>query len=300
MTASNTLKMALLDRRGVIRVGGPDARPLLQGIISNDVDKVTPTQTIWAALLTPQGKYLHDFFVCQINDDLYLDCELDRRDDLLARLRRFKLRSDVAVKPADVLQIAAFFQYDGAHPWSGQPAGEAQQVKDGCIYVDPRLSSAGARALAPKDTISALAEKYGANLTPSADQDIFRITLGLPDGSRDISVEKSVLLEAGFDELNGIDWHKGCYMGQEVTARTYHRGLVKRRLVPVHFEGTTPATATPLFADDKEVGVVASTSGQKGLAMLRIEAIDPNIVITAGGTRVIASKPDWVNIRSAG
>ncbi len=292
MTATDSIKLSLLDHRGVIRVAGPDARALLQGIVSNDVDKVTATQAIWAALLTPQGKYLHDFFVCQIGEYIFLDCELGRRDDLLTRLKRFKLRSDVTVEPADDLCVAVLFPAASANPWADRQAGESREVDGGCVYADPRLCLAGARALLPPANLAALAERFGAVTVPSSDYDAFRIGLGLPDGSRDIAVEKSGLLEAGFDQLNGIDWHKGCYMGQEVTARTYHRGLVKRRLVPVHFEGAPLATATPLFANDKQVGEVMSAIGQNGLAMLRLDAIAPKIAITSGQTRVIATKPD--------
>jgi folate-binding protein YgfZ len=293
MTATKQLKLAVLDNRGVIRVGGADARALLQGVISNDIDKVSPAHAIWSALLTPQGKYLHDFFVGQIGENLFLDCEKERREDLLKRLKRFKLRSDVSVDSADDLCVAVLFSINAPDLFGEKAAGAAEPIDGGSVFIDPRLFQAGARIITPAPGLPSLAEKYSAAPGDALEYDALRISLGLPDGSRDIGVEKSVLLEAGFDELNGIDWHKGCYMGQEVTARTYHRGLVKRRLMPIRFDGPPAPAATPLLVENQEVGEITSVAGDRGLAMVRLDALDAVGEITANGARVVAMKPDW-------
>ena len=282
-----------LENRGVLRLTGADARPFLQGIVSNDVDKIAPHRAIWAALLTPQGKYLHDFFICQVDGALLLDCELDRRDDLAKRLRRFKLRSDVSVEAPEGMSVAAIFPAHGSAAAADEEAGAATPLADGSVFVDPRLREGGLRAIMPTDDIAALLEEHGATWAEPGAYERFRIALGLPDGSRDMAVEKTVLLEAGFDELNGVDWQKGCYMGQEVTARTYHRGLVKRRLVPVDLEGPLPTPGAALYAGDKEVGEITTVAGMSALAMLRLDALEPGVVLTSGPTRAIPRPPAW-------
>ncbi len=211
-------RLAALPERGVIEVGGEDRIDFLQGLISNDVTLAAPGQAVWAALLTPQGKYLADFFILADADRLLLDCERAQIPMLLQRLSRFRLRSKVALRVVDDLSVYA--------AWDGAPTGQA------IAAPDPRLPAAGWRVLSATPLPTTALQ---------VDWDRHRLALGLPDGSRDLEAEKSVLLEAGFDELNGVSWTKGCYMGQELTARTKYRGLVKRRLVPVTVAGSLPA-----------------------------------------------------------
>jgi folate-binding protein YgfZ len=152
---------------------------------------------------------------------------------------------------------------------------------------DPRLPEAGWRVLAPPPI------PVSAN---AADYDAHRIGLGLPDGSKDMEAEKSVLLEGGFDELNGISWTKGCYMGQELTARTRYRGLLKRRLVPVAIEGPAPERGTPIMTPDgAEAGEMRSSQGAQGLALLRLEWLDKG-ALAAGGARLTPQPPSWMKL----
>ena len=161
-------------------------------------------------------------------------------------------------------------------------------------FVDPRLPELGVRVLAPAGQAAAL---LGARPeAPLAAYDALRLELGVPDGSRDLIVEKALLLENGFDELNGVDWQKGCYMGQELTARTKYRGLIKQRLFPVRIEGALPAPGTPIYRDGQEVGELRSGSGHRALAMLRLEAVTAGQKLMAGDVGVLPEIPAWMRL----
>jgi len=265
--------IAALPARAVLAVTGEDRVGYLQGLVSNDVAESGLGRAVWAALLTPQGKWLADFFILSDGERLLLDCERAQLPMLLQRLARYRLRSRVA------LSEAAFQVYVA---WDGEPAVMAISARD------PRLPEAGWRVLST-DPISTNATE--------ADWDRHRLSLGLPDGSRDMEAEKSVLLEAGFDELNGVSWTKGCYMGQELTARTKYRGLVKRRLVPVRVEGTIPAPGTPILRDGREVGTMRSANGRQGMAVLRLEALQG--ALTSGDATITPVVPGWMRAGTA-
>lgn len=283
------------ESRGLVRIEGPDARAFLQGIVSNDVDKVSPARAIYAALLTPQGKYLYDFFIAELGGVLIVDCESARREDLVRRLARYKLRSKVAIEAAaPELAVALVYGADALAAVELPPErGAAKALAGGVVYTDPRLAEIGARAILPR---ASAASVVGAALRPGspADYDKRRIRLGLPDGSRDLEIEKSLLLENGFDELGGVDWDKGCYMGQELTARTHYRALVKKRLVPVDIEGPPPAPGTPILGDGAEAGVMRSSSDGMGLALLKREALDGAQSLTAGAAKLAPRVPAWL------
>ena len=240
--------LAHLPDRAVLEVSGDDRVSFLQGLVSNDVAQAQPGRAVWAALLTPQGKWLADFFILSDGARLLLDCERAQAEDLQRRLTRFRLRAKVAVAPAPLRVHAAW--------------GLAPEV-GGIVAPDGRTADAGWRVL------SEGALPVNADME---DWDLHRLALGLPDGSRDMEAEKSTLLEAGFDEFGGVSWTKGCYMGQELTARTKYRGLLKRRLAPVRVEGALPAPGTPVTKDGVEVGTMRSGRGTLGLALLRLGA----------------------------
>lgn len=289
----------VLEDRGVLALTGDDARTFLQGLISNDINKVTPTQAIHAALLTPQGKYLHDFFIVETADGtLLLDGERARLDDLAKRLKLYKLRAKVTIEDqSDQWRIAALPGGAGTDVLGSEP-GAAMTKDGGVLFADPRLTALGARAILPADGAEATLSELGLSSGDRAAYDILRLSLGVPDGSRDMIVDKSILLESGFDELNGIDWKKGCYMGQELTARTKYRGLVRKRLLPVEIEGALPEAGTPVTLNGKEVGevrsAVADGTGGRGLAMIRLEHLEAGGPFEAAGAKITPRKPDWV------
>jgi len=264
--------IAALSARSVVAITGEDRVPFLQGLVSNDVADAAPGRAVWAALLTPQGKWLADFFIFSDGERLLLDCERAQSPMLRQRLSRYRLRSRVVLAETELQVFVA---------WNGAPA------VDGIVARDPRLAEAGWRMLS--------AEQIAVNATEE-EWDLHRVALGLPDGSRDMESEKSILLEAGFDELNGVSWTKGCYMGQELTARTKYRGLVKRRLVPVRIEGVVPAPGTPILRDGREVGTMRSTVGQRGMAVVRLEALES--MLTSEGATITPAAPPW--LRSSG
>jgi folate-binding protein YgfZ len=276
----------LARERALISLSGPDRAAFLQGLVSNDLTKASAGRALYAAFLTAQGKYLHDIFIATWGDRLLIECEAARRGDLLRRLSLYKLRSKIALAEETGLAVGLYFG-EGALSSLGLPPepGTARAEGDGIVFTDPRLAALGARAYLPAGELPAESGRW-------ADYDRLRISLGVPDGSRDLPVEKAILLENGFDELNAIDWDKGCYMGQELTARTRYRGLVRKRLMPVLIEGPAPSFGAPLMLGDKEAGEMRSANGELGLALVRIDAFGQGH-LSSGEARLTPMKPDW-------
>ncbi len=278
MGAQAVTRIATLGHRAAIAVEGEDRVTFLQGLVSQDVTQAEPGRALWSALLTPQGKWLAEFFIIADGARLLLDVEADSRDDIVQRLSRFRLRSKASVAPVDYVVQAGW-------------GGPAPVVTDGLVAEDTRLPEAGFRILSPAG--------LAANAT-LGEWDAHRIALGLPDGARDLERDKTVLLEAGFDELGGISWTKGCYMGQELTARTRYRGLLKRRLVPVAIEGETPPPGTIVMTEEgRDVGTMRSAEGGQGLAVLRLEVLDGQIALIAGAARLKPQLPGWMKLPGA-
>jgi folate-binding protein YgfZ len=266
-------RLAALPSRTVLEIAGEDCIAFLQGLVSNDVTEAAPGCAVWAALLTPQGKWLADFFIFADGERLLLDCERQQVESIQQRLSRFRLRSKVTLRALN--ELAVYAAWDGVPPQA-----------DAIAAADPRLPEAGWRLLSAAQLPTTALE---------SDWDRHRLALGLPEGSRDLESEKTILLEAGFDELHGVSWTKGCYMGQELTARTKYRGLIKRRLVPVSIEGPLPVPGTPVLRDGSEVGTMRSGIGQSGLAVLRLDSTES--VLTCGGATLTPQIPIWMQTR---
>ncbi len=289
-----------LTHRGVLAVSGADARGFLQGLISNDINKVGPDRAIYAAFLTPQGKYLHDFFIAQIGDRLMIDCEGARLDDLVRRLGFFRLRAEVSLEDASERFTVLALLGDGAHDSESLRGHEGRggPFAGGVCFVDPRYAGMGARALLPRDGGVEALEAAAFTRGAAEDYERARLSYGLPDGSRDLKIEKSLLLENGFEELNGLDWDKGCYVGQELTARTRYRGLVRRRLLPVTVEGPLPESGTPIMLGESAAGEMRSGLDKMGLALLRLETVEKaekeGTLLTAKGAKLTPHRPAWM------
>jgi folate-binding protein YgfZ len=270
-----------LAHRALIAISGEDRRAFLQGLVSADVEQASEHRALYGAYLTPQGKYLYDFFLTEHDGALLLEVEAAGRDDLIKRLSRFRLRSKVSLALKDDWQVYAVI---GAPP---RDAGSVEPWEGGLSVSDPRLAAAGQRVWLPKPPDLPESE--------FAVWDAHRIELGLADGSRDMIPEKTILLEAGFDELHGVDWNKGCFMGQEVTARSKYRGQVKKRLLPVAIEGEAPEPGTILTLDGQDVGEMRSHRDGVGLAVIRLDSLGKG-ALQAGETRLTPKIPEWVRL----
>lgn len=254
--------LALLHDRRALRVAGKDAAAFLQGLVTNDVESLAPGDALFAALLTPQGKIISDFFVCRSVDEpdaYWLDAPLERSADLLRRLTMYKLRA--AVDVIDASERVAIFA-----AWPDAPASDGAGAR---WFLDPRKDGAGWRGFAPH------AAPLGDG-DPSA-YEAHRIALGLPKGGVDFLWEDAFPHEAGMPNLNGVSFRKGCYVGQEVVSRMQHRGTTRSRIVPLHFDGLAPAPGTEIRAGEKLIGRMGSSQQGRGLAMVRLDRLEESI-----------------------
>jgi folate-binding protein YgfZ len=226
-------------------------------------------------------------------ETLWLDGEAARLADLKRRLSMYRLRAKVTLDERPDLAVAAVF--GGA--LLGLPAelGAARPFGEGVAFTDPRLAALGARVIGPRDSLAAALRDAGAVETGFAEYDHLRLSLGVPDGSRDLVLDKSILLESGFDELNGVDWNKGCYIGQELTARTKYRGLIKKRLFPVRIDGPAPEPGAIITLAGREAGEMRSSRDGIGLALLRLEAL-ADAPLLAGTAAVKPITPPWMRL----
>lgn len=299
---------ALLPSRGVLAVTGEDRIPYLQGLTSNDVAAVSSDRAQFSTFLTPQGKFLHEFFVIALGDTLLLDCAADRRDDLMRRLKMYRLRSKVELRDATEEFAIAVIIGDKAPALLGlgnAEPGAAIGFAGGVAYIDPRLAGLGVRTVQPRTDAEEALGGAGATACDTDSYDRHRLALGVPDGKGDLIVEKSTLLESNYDALNAISWDKGCYLGQELTARMKYRGLVKKRLMPVAVDGPLPNAGTAITLDGRDVGEMRSGNGDLAIALLRLDAVaraaEPNSArLTADGATISVRETAWMPDPSKG
>jgi hypothetical protein len=271
---------SLLASRSVLRVGGAEARKYLQGLITNDIGKAQGAEAIHAGLLSPQGKILFDFFALGAGDGFLIDVAQEKAAELLKRLVFYRLRAQVEITEEPSLAVAA--------AWGGTP-----RLPEGAmLYADPRLSELGFRILVPKGTQAA---ELGCAPAPGEDYHAFRISLGVPEGGLDYGFGDAFPHEALFDQLNGVDFKKGCYVGQEVVARMQFRGTARKRIVPVEGETSLPAPGAGIEADGMPIGTIGSVNGASGLALIRLdraeEALARGKTLTTGGVKITLRRP---------
>jgi folate-binding protein YgfZ len=290
------MKAALLPDRGVIKVVGDDARRFLNGLVTADVDKVTPARARFAALLTPQGKIIADFIIAEAEPadggGFFLDCPRALASGLVQRLNFYKLRAKVMVEDlSGHLGVMAV--------WGG-----AGQTEYGLCYADPRLPELGARVMLPPHLAGEAAADLGAAVVDAEEYEAHRIALGVPRGGMDFSYGDTFPHEADMDQFAGVDFDKGCYVGQEVVSRVEHRATARKRLVPVSYDEFAPDDGVEITANDKPIGLMGSAARGRGLAMIRLdrlaEALKANAPLTAGGIAVRVHKPDWARFAFPG
>ena len=262
-----------LKDRAVIALEGGEARDFLQGLITNDIGQLAPQTGLYAALLTPQGKILFDFLVTEGDGAVLLDCPADRAEALAKRLTMYRLRAKIGITIRPQLAV-----YAGL---TGRPAERA------VTFPDPRLAALGPRS------IGASAEMPDFLEGPAA-YHAERLVLGVPEGA-DFGSDKIFALDAGLDELHGVAFDKGCYVGQELTARMKHRGTARKRILSVKADAMLPPAGTAITSAAMELGEIISTYGNKGFALVRLDRLDEaKASLTAGMIAVTLAKPQWL------
>ena len=259
-------KIARLDSRAVIRIEGAEWRPFLHNLLTHDIEGLAPGALRFAALLTPQGKFLHDMFVLAGENEAWLDVQAAHRDALLKRLTLYKLRAKVGLEPEDA---GVFALWDAADPGAGWTA-------------DPRLPQLGFRAIAAGESANATEDDYDAH----------RLAQGVPDPARDCIPDKTFPIEANFDLLNGIDFRKGCFIGQETTSRMKRRGAIRTRMLPLVFDGPPPPPGAEVLAGSLRAGEVLSGRQGRAMALLRLDRIE-GAELTVDSRAVRADPPFW-------
>ena len=286
------MQAALLPDRGVVKVTGDDARTFLNGLATNNIGKVSPQEARFAALLTPQGKIIVDFIVAEApaadGGSFFLDCPRALAGALVEKLNFYKLRAKVMAEDlAAVLGVMAV--------WDGQSRVIAD-TEYGLCYADPRLPKLGMRVMLPPHLAAEVAADLGATAVDAEAYEAHRIALGVPRGGQDFTYGDTFPHEADMDQLAGVDFDKGCYVGQEVVSRVEHRSSARSRIVPVAFE-YAPSSGLPVMAGEKEIGTLGSTARGHGLAMIRLDRLADaqaaGLPITCGNIPIRVVKPDW-------
>jgi len=290
------MQAALLPDRGVVKVAGDDARRFLNGLATNDIDHLAPGGARYAALLTPQGKIIADFIVAEDaaagGDSFLLDCPGALVSTLVQKLNFYKLRAKVTCEDhSEALGVMAV--------WDG--TGDTSY---GLCYADPRLAALGMRVMLPPRLAADAAADLGATIAGPAAYEAHRIALGVPRGGQDFSYGDTFPHEADMDQLAGVDFDKGCYVGQEVVSRIEHRNRARSRIVSVAYDEPAPASGLPLMAGEKEVGTMGSAAQGRGLALVRLDrlndALAAGLPLTCGGISVRVVKPGWARFAFPG
>jgi folate-binding protein YgfZ len=261
-----TTRIARLDSRALIRVSGPDARPFLHNLLTQDVETLAAGELRFGALLSPPGRLLFDLFLWGEGDGILLDVAADRRDALRQRLSMYQLRAQVTVEADDRPVLASW-----------------PEVADGFV-PDPRAPGLGGR-------------RYGGAVEPNAaeaDWQAHRLSVGVPDPAADAPSDKTYPIEADFDLLNGIDFQKGCFVGQETTSRMKRRGAIRNRMLPLAFDGPPPSFGAEVLNGDLRAGEVLSGIDGAAMALLRLDRIEGGLTVEGRPVRV--RRPDWTGL----
>jgi len=281
------MKAALLPDRGVIKVIDDDVRKFLHGLVTADVLEVAPGTARFCALLTPQGKIIADFFVTQApNGDgggFFLDIPRAVAPTLVEKLNLYKLRAKVLIEDlTEILGVIA--------AWDGSGT-----TKQGLCYADPRLPALGLRVMLAPHRAAAAANDLGATLVSAEDYEAHRIALAVPRGGLDFAYGDAFPHETDMDQLGGVDFAKGCYVGQEVVSRIEHRGIARTRAVALRYDGAAPASGAPITAGERQVGTMGSAARGRGIALIRLDRVAEaeQSALAAGGIPIRLVKPDW-------
>jgi tRNA-modifying protein YgfZ len=287
VTREFRMKAAFLADRGVVKVSGSDARDFLNGLVTTDMTLLRPGFGRFGALLTPQGKIIVDFLITEVpsghGGGFLIDCPRALAQGLADKLGFYRLRAKVQVENlSDSLGVLA--------AWDGDPAANPDLA-----FADPRQVALGWRILVPEELAQKAADLIGAELVDSTAYDAHRIALGVPRGGLDFIYGDAFPHETNMDRLHGVDFDKGCYVGQEVVSRMQHRGTARTRTVRVVLDGPAPAPGEAILAGDKSLGTMGSSADGAGLALIRIDrasdALDTGTPLTSGGLGIRLAEP---------
>ncbi len=269
-----TKAIEILNDRAVITLSGPDRKKLLQGIITNNINLLSDGRGIYSALLTPQGKFLHDFFLFEKESVIYLDCEKPGLEDLFNKLLMYRLRSNVEIiEQRDNFKIVSTMEC---------PTDLEM------FYLDPRHPDMGYRSIVSRSIKL-------ENSDSSESYHCRRIKLGIAEGSQDFIIDKSTILEGHYERINGVDFEKGCYVGQEVTARMKYRGKIKKIMLPVILSGPAPESGTEITNEKhNKIGELRSSCDKNAIALLRADDVVFGQQYGCNGINVTPFEPNWL------
>jgi tRNA-modifying protein YgfZ len=284
------MKAAFLPDRGVVKVSGDGARDFLNGLVTTDVALLRPGLGRFGALLTPQGKIVTDFLITEApaghGGGFLIDCPRALAQGLADKLGFYRLRAKVGIENlSDSLGVVAV--------WDGEPA-----MKPDLAFADPRHPALGWRILVPEELAQKVADLIGAEMVDSTAYDAHRIAAGAPRGGLDFMYGDAFPHETNMDRLHGVDFDKGCYVGQEVVSRMQHRGTARTRTIRILLDGPAPEPGAAIVAGEKSIGTMGSAAGGAGLALLRIDraadALQAGTPLTAGGLALRLAEPNDV------
>jgi tRNA-modifying protein YgfZ len=290
------MKAALLSDRGVVKVAGEGARNFLHGLVTTDTLTLAPGTARFTALLTPQGKIIADFLMTEAaaagGGGFFLDVPRALSAMLAERFNLYKLRAKVIIEDlSETLSVLAV--------WGGSVT-----TKYGLVYADPRLPGLGLRTMLPPHLASAAAAELGATLVDANDYEAHRIALGMPRGGADFRYGDAFPHEADLDQFGGVDFGKGCFVGQEVVSRMEHRGIARTRAVPVGYDGIAPQAGAAINAGAHQVGTMGSAAAGRGITLLRLDrvadALSRGEALVADGVVLRIIKPDWARFAFPG
>ncbi|MGB6535702.1 MAG: folate-binding protein [Xanthobacteraceae bacterium] len=295
------MRAALLPDRSVLKVAGDNARNFLHGLVTADIRNLAAGEARFCALLTPQGKIIADFIVAEApakdGGGFFIDVAHERAGPLVEKLNLYKLRAKIIVEDLSAI-LGVLAAWDGPRR-AAQPGDSV-----GLGYPDPRLLALGLRVMLPPHLFRAAAGELGAAIVTADEYETHRIALGIPRGGVDFHYDDAFPHEADMDQLGGVDFEKGCYVGQEVVSRMEHRGTARTRAVPVSFEGTEPPPGSTVVAGDRQLGLIGSAAAGKAVALLRLDRVADAVArgeaLMAGATPIRLIQPDWARFTVPG
>ncbi|MBH43195.1 MAG: hypothetical protein CMP25_00195 [Rickettsiales bacterium] len=271
-------------------IKGADRKKFLQGLISNDIYKLKPRVGIYSALLTPKGKFLFDFFLAERNNIIFLECKSEKIESIKLKLKIYKLRSNVEIETVDEKESFIL-------PSTLKSKIEKLDFKHKMFYFDdPRLPKNFLKLYCSKKDFEKVNKNFNLKLIEEKDFKNVEINNFLPNFSDLVEEDSFFLLELRFDKLNGICWKKGCYMGQELTARSKYRANLKKRIFGIKVEGKLNKKKNEIFLNRKIVGHILTDNGCFGIAMIKItdaEVLNSKIELNSGDAQIFPIVPKW-------